>query len=60
VDFAAGSTAGGGDLLALNPKGIVPVLQLDDGKLLAEATVILLYLADHGPGAGLALAAGTM
>jgi glutathione S-transferase len=32
--------------LALNPTGKVPVLQLDDGRALAESNAILAYLAD--------------
>ena len=32
--------------LAMNPSGRVPVLQLDDGRTLAESNAILAYLAD--------------
>ena len=32
--------------LALNPSGRVPVLQLEDGRALAESNAILAYLAD--------------
>lgn len=35
--------------LALNPSGRVPVLQLDDGRALAESNAILAYLADGTP-----------
>jgi glutathione S-transferase len=35
--------------LALNPTGRVPVLQLDDGRALAESNAILAYLADGTP-----------
>jgi glutathione S-transferase len=31
---------------AMNPNGKVPLLQLEDGRLLAESNAILLYLAD--------------
>ncbi len=37
------------DYLALNPSGQVPALQLDDGRVLTEATAILLYLASAYP-----------
>jgi len=60
VDFDTGRTAGGGDFLAINPKGYVPALQLDDGGTLTEGIAILLYLADHRPEAGLAPAPGTL
>jgi len=60
VDLDKGVTATGEDYLAINPKGYVPALQLDDGEILTEVTVILQYLADHRPAAGLAPAAGTM
>ncbi len=34
------------DYLALNPNGRVPLLELDDGRRLAESGAILLYLAE--------------
>jgi glutathione S-transferase len=34
------------DFLALNPSGRVPVLQLEDGRTLAESNAILAFLAD--------------
>ena len=40
----------GGDFRAVNPKGYVPVLELDDGERLTEAAVILQYIADRNPG----------
>lgn len=54
VDLAAKKTGSGGDYLAVNPKGYVPALQLDDGTVLTEAGVILQYLADQKPRRGLA------
>ena len=33
----------------VNPDGKVPVLELDDGTMLAESGAILLYLAEHTP-----------
>lgn len=34
------------DFLALNPNGKVPLLHLDDGRLLAESNAMLLHLAE--------------
>lgn len=51
---------GGGRLADVNEKGYVPVLELDDGQRLTEAAVILQYVADRRPEAGLAPKAGTM
>jgi glutathione S-transferase len=44
----------GSDFLAVNDMGQVPVLRTDDGPLLTENPVVLLYVADQFPGAGLA------
>lgn len=44
----------GGDFLAVNPMGQVPVLRTDDGELLTENPVVLQYVADRFPDAGLA------
>jgi glutathione S-transferase len=60
VDTKAKKTAGGADYLALNPKGYVPTLVLDDGQKLTEAAVILQYVADRKPEAKLAPAAGSL
>lgn len=43
----------GSDFLAINPKGQVPVLELDDGERITEVAVILQVLADLSPGASL-------
>lgn len=40
---------GGGDYWKVNPKGSVPVIELDNGERLTEAAVILQYLADQKP-----------
>jgi glutathione S-transferase len=37
------------DFLALNPNGRIPVLELDDGRTLAESDAILFYLAEGTP-----------
>jgi glutathione S-transferase len=34
------------EYLAKNPNGMVPLLELDDGRLLAESNAILIYLAE--------------
>ena len=52
--------ADGADYYAINPKGQVPLLELDDGARLSEGPAILQYIADHAPASGLAPVAGTM
>lgn len=52
--------ADGSDFTAINPKGYVPVLELDDGTRLTEGPAIVQYVADLKPGSGLAPAAGTL
>jgi glutathione S-transferase len=59
VDLKAKKTASGADYLAINPKGYVPALQLDDGQVLTEGSAIIQYLADLKPAAGLAPANGS-
>ncbi len=39
----------GDDYFAVNPKGQVPALLLDDGTLLTEGVAIMQYLADSVP-----------
>ena len=50
----------GSDYYAINQKGSVPVLELDNGERLTEGPVIVQYLADLVPAANLAPANGTM
>ena len=59
VDTKSKKTAAGGDFLAINPKGYVPVLELDNGERLTEGPAIVQYLADQKPDAKLAPANGT-
>jgi glutathione S-transferase len=58
-DKASKKTESGVDFLALNPKGYVPALSLDDGDLLTENASVLQFIADAHPSAALAPAAGT-
>lgn len=60
VDFKTKHTKSGADFNAVNPKGYVPTLVLDDGQVLTEGPAIVQYLADRKPEAGLAPANGTM
>jgi glutathione S-transferase len=60
VDTKAGKTETGADFRKLNPKGYVPVLQLDDGTVLTEGPAIVQYLADRKPEAKLAPPNGTL
>jgi len=52
--------ADGSDYLGINPKGQVPLLELDDGQRLSEGPAIVQYIADQVPASGLAPAFGTM
>lgn len=52
VDLAAKKTEKGEDFLAITPKGQVPALVTDDGEVVTEGPVILQYLADAHPQAG--------
>lgn len=59
VSMRTKQTAGGEDFRALSPKGYVPALVLEDGRVLTENQVILQYLADQVPASGLAPAFGS-
>ena len=59
VDNTTKRTASGDDFLAINPKGYVAALQLDNEHVLTEGPAILQYLADLRPEANLAPANGT-
>jgi glutathione S-transferase len=50
VDLRSHKLPDGSDYYAINPKGYVPLLELDDGTRLSEVAVILQYLADRKPG----------
>jgi glutathione S-transferase len=49
VDFETKQIEGGGDYVAVNPKGYVPALIFDDGAVLTENVAILAWIADQAP-----------
>ena len=48
VDILAGATHTP-EFLAMNPEGRIPLVRLDDGRLLAESNAILNYYAEGSP-----------
>jgi glutathione S-transferase len=60
VDLAGKKTESGADFAAINPKGYVPALRLDNGEVLTEVATLVQYLADQAPKAGLIPAQGSM
>jgi glutathione S-transferase len=59
VDVRAKKTETGADFWAINPKGYVPTIVLDDGEVLTEGVVMQQYIADLKPEAKLAPPRGT-
>jgi glutathione S-transferase len=59
VDLKAKTTKSGGDFRAINPKGQVPTLKLDNGEVLTEGPAIVQYIADLKPASKLAPPAGS-
>jgi glutathione S-transferase len=59
VDMSSKKTSDGDDFASINPKGYVPALKIDDGKVLTEGVAINQFLADKKPDIGLAPANGT-
>ena len=59
VDLGAKKTESGADYCAVNGKGYVPAVELDDGRVLTEAATVVQYLADRKPESGLVPAPGT-
>lgn len=53
-------TKSGVDYWTVNGKGQVPVLEFDNGERLTEGPVVVQWIADQNPGAGLIPAAGTL
>jgi glutathione S-transferase len=60
VDHKNKKTEAGEDYRAINPKGYVPLLELDSGIRLSEGPAIVQYLADLAPASKLAPANGTV
>src|SRR5262249_39246371 len=60
VDTKTKKFDGGGDFFAVNGKGYVPVLELDDGTRLTEGPAIVQYIADRKPESHLAPKAGSI
>ena len=60
VDSQTKKVDDGSDFGAINSKGYVPALRLDDGQVLTENVAVLQYIADRNPAARLAPPAGTM
>lgn len=54
VDLRTRRTGSGADWAALNPKGYVPMLELDEGGSMTEVVALLTYVADRKPDAELA------
>lgn len=59
VDTVAGRVEDGRDYRELNPRGYVPMLELDDGSRHTEVAALLQHVADQAPATGLLPAAGT-
>jgi glutathione S-transferase len=60
VSHKTHKTPDGQDFNAINTKGYVPALRLDNGELLTENVAVLQYIADLNPASKLAPAAGTL
>lgn len=59
VDLSAGKvTESGTDFLSINPRGMVPVLKIDDQEYLTESAIICQYLIDQKQATNLLPAAG--
>ena len=58
TDIRAKTTQSGGDYRAINPKGAVPALMLDDGEVLTEGVAIMQFVADQAGATDLVPASG--
>lgn len=59
VNTKTKTTETGADYLAINPKGYVPALELDDGEIVTEGIILQQLIADRNPQANLIPPAGT-
>jgi glutathione S-transferase len=53
VDLKTHKLPDGGDFKTINPRGYVPMLELDGGERMTEASVLVQALADRAPASGL-------
>ncbi|SFT61992.1 glutathione S-transferase [Kosakonia arachidis] len=60
VDLMKKRLENGEDFFAINPKGQIPALQLDDATLVTEGVAIMQYVADSAPDSQLLAPVGTM
>lgn len=60
VDTAKHLTADGSDFYEINPKGQVPLIELDDSTRLSEGPVIAQYIADRADARALMPPAGSL
>ncbi|RTZ39240.1 glutathione transferase GstA [Candidimonas sp. SYP-B2681] len=60
VDTGTHRTESGADFYTINPKGYVPMLELENGQRLSEGPVIAQYIADRARREDLMPAAGSM
>ena len=59
VDLATHRLADGADYLEVNPRGYVPLLELDDGSRHTEVAALLQHIGESAPASGLLPAVGT-
>lgn len=60
VNLKTHQLADGSDYYAINPRGYVPLLELDDGQRITENAALVQYIADLAPAKGLLPPAGTL
>lgn len=60
VDLGEHKLESGADFTEINPKGYVPVLQLEGGEMLTEGPAIVQFIAEQKPDAALAPEYGTL
>lgn len=60
VDLKTHKTENGDDFYAINAKGYVPALEIEDGSLVTEGLAINLYIASKNPAAKLVPQAGSI